>query len=164
MLLEFWILWGKINLCFMKNTNASFPAETKIHMAFPTNIVIFFATAIAFALVGVSGLYFNEIQVLWPSLILSSVLIGIGFWELSKRKKYTGAPKIILNAQGIQVIGHKFAAWNDIKYARVASSATSASYLTFNHHGQDISVSLVGLNVQDDQLEQMLSYYRKLAK
>lgn len=147
----------------MKNTNASFPPETKIYMGFPTNIVIFFVVGVVFILVGFSGFYFDETQAILPSLILGNILIGIGFWEIVRRKKYSSAPLIILNGRGIQVVGHEFAAWNDIKYARVASGAAT-SCLVFTHKDKEISVSLVGLNVKDDELETMLSHYRKLAK
>ncbi|SFC06916.1 hypothetical protein SAMN05421780_102462 [Flexibacter flexilis DSM 6793] len=148
----------------MKNTQSFFPAETKIYMGFPTNIVIFFAVGVIFILVGFSGFYFNETQAIWPSLILGNILIGIGFWELSRRKKYSNQPQIVLNERGIQVIGHDFAEWKEIKYARVAASGAATSCLVFTHKDKEISVSLVGLNVKDDKLEIMLSHYRKSAK
>jgi hypothetical protein len=143
----------------MQRSDFSFPEETRIYYSFPYTVLFLFLGALAFGVVAALGFYFQETEGVWFSIVVSLLLFGLAYWQLRERKP--NEPPIILNKHGIKVAGYDFAEWQHIRYERVSSSTDSVPDLCFDNKGTSVSYPLIDLKVKDEELAQMLIFYRK---
>jgi hypothetical protein len=141
----------------MQRSDFSFPEETRIYYSFPYTVLFLFLGALAFGVVAALGFYFQETEGVWFSIVVSLSLVGLAYWQHRERKP--NEPPIILNKHGIKVTGYDFAEWQYVKNERVSSS--SVPDLCFDNKGTLVSYPLIDLKVKDEELAQMLIFYRK---